>query len=62
MGRRIYRKYIWEMKIMTEIEGKKLNGNKWEKIRWVLVASGWMNHHIENVAFSRPSGVLGTPH
>ena len=47
---------------MTEIEGKKLNGNKWEKIRWVLVASGWMNHHIENVAFSRPSGVLGTPH
>ena len=40
----------------------EINGRKLRKIRWVLVASGWMNHHIENVAFSRPSGVFGTPH
>ena len=39
----------------------EINGRRLRKIRWVLVASGWMNHHIENVAFSRPSGVFGTP-
>ena len=40
----------------------EINGRKLGKIRWVLVASGWMNHHIENVAISRASGVFGTPH
>ena len=40
----------------------EINGRKLGKIRWVLVASGWVNHHIENVAISRASGVFGTPH
>ena len=40
----------------------EINGRKQGKIRWVLVASGWMNHHIENLAISRPSGVFGSPH
>ena len=40
----------------------EINGRKLGKIRWVLVASEWVNYHIENVAFSTPSGVFGTPH
>lgn len=39
----------------------EINRGRWGKIKWVLVASGWMNHHIENVAISTPSGVLGIP-
>ena len=39
----------------------EINRGKMEWERWEIVASGWMNHHIENVENSRTSGVFGTP-
>ena len=38
--------YIWEMKIEMEIEGKNLNGNKWEKIEEDKMGFGgqWMDN------------------
>ena len=38
-----------------------INRGKMEWERWEIVASGWMNHHIENVENSRASGVLAPP-